>query len=99
MATSKALRTSGRSKAISLTPSPSSTSTRCAVTARGSWADNLATASRTDHLAAVDIEDVAGNPRCLVRQQKEAHPHQIGRLSLSLEGQLRQNRFHEGIRH
>src|ERR1017187_3229307 len=96
MATSNALRTSGRSKAISLTPSPSSTSTRSSVTARVSWADHLATASRADHLAtasradhlaAVDIEDVAGNPRCLVRQQKEAHPHQIGRLPLSLEGQ------------
>ena len=77
MAASKALRTSGRSKAISRTAvASSSTSIRSA-------------RSRADHLAAVDVEDVAGDPRGLVGQQEQAHAHQVGGLALALEGQRR----------
>ena len=40
-----------------------------------------AVGSRADHLAAVDVEHVPGDPRRLVGQEEEAHPHQVGGLA------------------
>ena len=43
--------------------------------------------SGTHDLATVDVEDVPGDPAGVVGQQKQAHPHQIVGLTLSLQGE------------
>src|ERR1019366_8023496 len=92
MAASKALRTSGRSNAINLTPASSSMSIRCSLTVEPAH-------SRSDHLSPVNIEDVAGDPRRLIGEQEQAHAHQVGGLTMTFEGERRQDRLHEGIRY
>src|SRR5271166_1767812 len=43
--------------------------------------------SGPDDLAAVDVEDVTGDPAGVVGEEEQAHADEIGRLALALEGE------------